>query len=148
MSTTARTCRFGATCQTSSIGRHPPFLAYHSYFGLSPAIRCYVPASGVLNRVEEDFMRNEKPDRPYNVLFLCTGNSARSILGEALLNRIGKGKFVAHSASSQHKGVVNPHALSLLRRLGYATDGYRSKNWEEFTAAGAPHLGGGGTGGD
>src|SRR5215471_18268412 len=84
--------------------------------------------------------RSQNPDRPYNVLFLCTGNSARSILAEALLNKLGKGKFVAWSAGSQPKGAVNPHALSLLQRLGYATAGYRSKNWEEFSVAGAPHL--------
>lgn len=85
-------------------------------------------------------MRGEQPDRPYNVLFLCTGNSARSILGEAILNKAGKGKFVAYSAGSQPKGAVNPHALSLLKRLGYETGGYRSKNWDEFAVAGAPHL--------
>jgi protein-tyrosine-phosphatase len=85
-------------------------------------------------------MRNERPERPYNVLFLCTGNSARSILAEAILNKAGKGKFVAHSAGSQPRGAVNPHALSLLKRLGHATDGYRSKSWDEFAVAGAPHL--------
>ncbi|MBL6852150.1 MAG: arsenate reductase ArsC [Alphaproteobacteria bacterium] len=85
-------------------------------------------------------MRKEQPDRPFNVLFLCTGNSARSILAEAILNKVGKGKFAAYSAGSQPKGSVNPHALSLLKRLGYATEGFRSKNWEEFAAAGAPHL--------
>src|SRR5215469_1825496 len=85
-------------------------------------------------------MRNEQPDRPFNVLFLCTGNSARSILAEAILNKIAKGKFVAYSAGSQPKGAVNPHALSLLKRLGYSTEGYRSKNWDEFAVADAPHL--------
>jgi len=85
-------------------------------------------------------MRNEQRDRPYNVLFLCTGNSARSILAEAILNKAGRGKFVAYSAGSQPKGAVNPQALSLLKRLGYATEGYRSKSWDEFAAAGAPQL--------
>lgn len=85
-------------------------------------------------------MRNEQPDRPFNVLFLCTGNSARSILAEAILNKVSKGKFVAYSAGSQPKGAVNPHALSLLKRLGYTTEGYRSKNWDEFAVSGAPHL--------
>jgi protein-tyrosine-phosphatase len=85
-------------------------------------------------------MRVQQPDRPYNVLFLCTGNSARSILGEAILNRIGAGKFVACSAGSQPRGSVHPQALALLQRLGFPTDGLRSKNWNEFAASGAPPL--------
>ncbi|MBS0473388.1 MAG: arsenate reductase ArsC [Proteobacteria bacterium] len=85
-------------------------------------------------------MRDQQPDRPFNVLFLCTGNSARSILAEAILNKLGKGKFIAYSAGSQPKGAVHPEALALLGRLGYATEGYRSKSWDEFAAAGAPHL--------
>jgi protein-tyrosine-phosphatase len=85
-------------------------------------------------------MRGRKPERPYNVLFLCTGNSARSILGEAILNKIGKGKFVAYSAGSMPKGTVHPQALALLQRLGFPTDGLRSKSWDEFAAADAPDL--------
>ena len=85
-------------------------------------------------------MREQVPDRPYNVLFLCTGNSARSILGEAILDKIGKGKFVAYSAGSNPKGEVNPHTLAILRRRGFATDGLRSKSWDEFSGAGAPQL--------
>jgi len=85
-------------------------------------------------------MRDQKPDHPFNVLFLCTGNSARSILAEAVLNKIGAGKFVGYSAGSQPKGVVHPQALVLLQRLGYPSSGLRSKNWEEFAAPGAPHL--------
>jgi arsenate reductase (thioredoxin) len=85
-------------------------------------------------------MRNEQPERPYNVLFLCTGNSARSILGEAILNKIGKGKFVAYSAGSQPKGAVHPQAIALLQRHGFRTDGLRSKSWDEFARAGAPPL--------
>jgi protein-tyrosine-phosphatase len=85
-------------------------------------------------------MRDQEPDRPYNVLFLCTGNSARSILAEALLNRMGKGKFVAYSAGSQPKGAVHPAALALLRRLGFETTGLRSKGWDEFAKPGAPQL--------
>jgi len=85
-------------------------------------------------------MRAEQPDRPYNVLFLCTGNSARSILAEAILNKIGKGKFVAYSAGSMPKSAVNPHSIALLRRLGFATDGLRSKSWDEFARPGAPPL--------
>ena len=85
-------------------------------------------------------MRNEQPDRPYNVLFLCTGNSARSILAEAILNRIGKGKFAAYSAGSMPKGAVNPHAISLLKRLDYPTGDFRSKSWEEFARPDAPQM--------
>jgi len=85
-------------------------------------------------------MRSEGPDRPYNVLFLCTGNSARSILAEAILSKTGKGKFVAYSAGSQPKGTVHPQALTLLKRLGYPTQGHRSKSWDEFAAPGAPPL--------
>ncbi len=85
-------------------------------------------------------MRSEQPARPYNVLFLCTGNSARSILGEAILNKISGGKFVAYSAGSQPKGQVNPHALALLRQLGFCEEGFRSKNWDEFARPGAPLL--------
>ncbi|HEY8950359.1 MAG TPA: arsenate reductase ArsC [Rhizomicrobium sp.] len=85
-------------------------------------------------------MRSEQPDRPYNVLFLCTGNSARSILAEAILNKIGKGKFVAYSAGSMPKGAVNPHSLTLLKRLGFPTEGLRSKSWDAFSQAGAPPL--------
>ena len=78
--------------------------------------------------------------KPYNVLFLCTGNSARSIVAEAILNKIGAGKFRAHSAGSQPKGQVNPDTLRLLRSLGYDTSGFRSKSWTEFARPGAPSL--------
>lgn len=79
-------------------------------------------------------------DQPYHVLFLCTGNSARSILAEAILNRVGQGRFVAHSAGSQPRGMVHPVALHVLQILNHKTDFARSKNWEEFAAAGAPML--------
>jgi protein-tyrosine-phosphatase len=85
-------------------------------------------------------MRQQTPERPYNVLFLCTGNSARSILAEAILNKIGKGKFVAYSAGSDPKGKVNPHSLALLRRLDFPTGELRSKSWNEFSGADAPPL--------
>ena len=78
--------------------------------------------------------------RPFNVLFLCTGNSARSILAEAILARAGAGRFVAHSAGSQPKGSVNPRALALLRDLGHDTSALRSKSWSEFAQPGAPPL--------
>lgn len=76
----------------------------------------------------------------FNVLFLCTGNSARSILAEAILNREGKGKFVGYSAGSQPKGQVHPFAIDLLKKLNHPTDGLRSKSWDAFAAAGAPEM--------
>ena len=78
--------------------------------------------------------------RAYNVLFLCTGNSARSILAEAILNKEGAGRFRAFAAGSFPKGQVHPEALKLLNELGFSTDGYRSKSWDEFAEEGAPEL--------
>ncbi len=77
-------------------------------------------------------------ERVYNVLFLCTGNSCRSILAEAILNRVGKGRFRAYSAGSFPRGQVNPNAIALLKRLNYPTDGLRSKPWDEFALANNP----------
>jgi arsenate reductase len=79
-------------------------------------------------------------DQPFNVLFLCTGNSARSILAEAILNRVGQGRFKAFSAGSQPKGEVHPYALQLLKSLNLDTSFARSKSWEEFAAPGAPEM--------
>jgi arsenate reductase len=76
----------------------------------------------------------------YNVLFLCTGNSARSILAEAILNREGRGRFKAYSAGSHPKGEVHPMALETLEEMGFLTEGHRSKDWNEFAAEGAPEL--------
>ncbi len=76
----------------------------------------------------------------YNVLFLCTGNSARSIMAEAIVNRVGVGKFRGFSAGSMPKGAVNPHALRLLGALNYDVSQFRSKSWEEFAQAGAPVM--------
>ncbi len=78
--------------------------------------------------------------QPFNVLFLCTGNSARSIMAEAILNKVGAGKFNAFSAGSQPKGQVNPEAKVLLQSLGFDSAGLRSKSWNEFATPGAPAL--------
>ena len=79
-------------------------------------------------------------DRQYHVLFLCTGNSARSILAEALINHWGNGRFVGYSAGSRPVGRVNPVALELLKHMQLPTEGLRSKSWDEFAAPGAPQL--------
>jgi len=78
--------------------------------------------------------------RIYNVLFLCTGNSARSVMGEVLLNHWGKGRFQAYSAGSQPKGAVHPLTLELLRTMKLPTAGLRSKSWNEFARADAPRM--------
>ena len=85
-------------------------------------------------------MQVDTARRPYGVLFLCTGNSARSILAEALLNHLGEGRFRAWSAGSFPTGRVNPHALALLGRMGIPAGDARSKSWDEFATAGAPVI--------
>ena len=79
-------------------------------------------------------------DRTYGVLFLCTGNSARSILAESALNRLGRGRFSGYSAGSFPKGKVHPYALELLKHQNYPTEHLRSKSWDEFAQPGAPVL--------
>jgi arsenate reductase len=79
-------------------------------------------------------------DTIYNVLFLCTGNTARSVLAEGVLRKDGAGRFNAFSAGSQPKGVVNPFALKVLGAYGYPVEGYRSKSWDEFAIPGAPTM--------
>ncbi len=79
-------------------------------------------------------------DRVFNVLFLCTGNAARSVLAEGILRKDGAGRFNAFSAGSHPKGAVNPLALKVLAASGYPADGYRSKSWDEFAAPGAPQM--------
>jgi arsenate reductase (thioredoxin) len=85
-------------------------------------------------------MEGAMADLPYNVLFLCTGNSARSIMAEAILNKIGDGKFRAYSAGSQPKGNLHPETLRLLKSLGYDIFDFRSKSWAEFIGPNAPKF--------
>ena len=80
------------------------------------------------------------PDRTFNVLFLCTGNTARSILAESILRKEGRGRFNSFSAGSQPKGTVNPFAIKVLREMDYPTDDLRSKSWQEFAPPGAPAM--------
>jgi arsenate reductase len=79
-------------------------------------------------------------DQPFDVLFLCTGNSARSIMAEAILNKVGAGRFRAYSAGSHPKGQVHPETIRLLQSLDYDTSGFRSKSWSEFTKPGGPQF--------
>jgi protein-tyrosine-phosphatase len=79
-------------------------------------------------------------NQPLNVLFLCSGNSARSIMAEAILNRLGMGKFKGYSAGSHPKGAVNPHTLTVLRKSNFDVSKLRSKSWDEFTSPDAPKL--------
>jgi protein-tyrosine-phosphatase len=79
-------------------------------------------------------------NRPFNVLLLCTGNSARSIIAEAIINRLGAGKFKGYSADSMPKGQIHPLTISLLAKLNYDTTAFRSKSWEEFSAPATPKM--------
>jgi len=83
---------------------------------------------------------NEPRTKPFNVLFLCTGNSARSIMAEAIINRVGAPKFKGYSAGSMPKGEIHPRTLQVLKNNAYLMDGFRSKSWEEFSGPDAPEL--------
>ena len=85
-------------------------------------------------------MKPMNPEQPFNVLFLCTGNTARSILAESILRKDGAGRFNAFSAGSHPKGTVNPLALKVLDSYGYPITGLRSKSWDEFSGPGAPRM--------
>ena len=85
-------------------------------------------------------MIEEVPKKAFNVLFICTGNSARSIMAEAIINKLGVGKFRGYSAGSQPKGRVHPETITLLKGLGYDTSSFRSKSWSDFAKPGAPAL--------
>ncbi len=89
---------------------------------------------------QERLRKPKMNDKPFNVLFLCTGNSARSILAESLINHWGRGKFVGYSAGSSPKGKVHPIALALLQHMKLPIEGLRSKGWDEFAQPGAPSL--------
>ena len=102
---------------------------------------CELDADGKTSRVQPFGSRKANmSEKIYNVLFLCTGNSARSILAEVQLNALGRGKFKAYSAGSHPNGTVNPFAIEFLKSNGFSTDGLRSKSWDEFAAADAPVM--------
>jgi arsenate reductase len=92
------------------------------------------------NAVRPADRKTEMPDKTYNVLFLCTGNSARSIMAEALVTTMSKGRFKGFSAGSKPGGKVNPFAIEQVKKTGYPLENLRSKSWDEFAAPGAPHM--------
>lgn len=123
----------------TAIGRFWPPAARHSLMGSTPFAAVVHSASDIWRSrlLKTTLMTTEKT---YNALFICTGNSARSILAEGILNELGQGRFRAYSAGSHPKGDVHPLALATLERLHMPTAGYRSKSWDEFVAPGAPEF--------
>jgi protein-tyrosine-phosphatase len=99
-----------------------------------------VLCANLLRNLKEETEEETMSERQFNVLFLCTGNSARSIIAESILRKVGAGRFRAFSAGSHPKGAVNPFALKVLKDDEYPTDGVRSKSWDEFAAPGAPVM--------
>lgn len=116
------------------------FIRYTANFALMQSLVGYLTENCCAGKPELCVPRPNMHPAPFQVLFVCTGNSARSILSEATLNAIGGGRFIAHSAGSQPTGRVNPFALAQLEASGIATGGYRSKSWDEFCGPGAPPL--------
>lgn len=130
---------------TERVGRH---MIYRAAFGAMEEVLHFLtaeccqgqPCINLPPPLPQSSVIMIQPTRPYHVLFLCVGNSARSIMAEAILNHLGRGQFKAYSAGSSPAGAVNPRTLALLARNHYGVDGLRSKSWDEFAAPGAPVM--------
>jgi ArsR family transcriptional regulator, arsenate/arsenite/antimonite-responsive transcriptional repressor / arsenate reductase (thioredoxin) len=128
-------CGYGKGWERDDLDQTQPDQPQSSTFsGIGGAALCNPSAN------EDKMVETSSTTAPYNVLFLCTGNSARSIIAESILNRFGQGRFVAYSAGSQPTGKVNPYALDLLKNQNYPVSKLRSKNWAEFAGPDAPSL--------